>query len=199
MTIVVGHLWAVCYFVLHPYFSRKGRQDAIYHQRQAILRNSSSPVGTAWALLRMTWRWRKSSKSPHRILPFLGCLLVVTCGFTAATILSSWIARGSEVLLNGTNCGRPLHDGDAERDETLGDSFFYVWRAGPSGTPLAGCVQRCLRRDPYVLYEWFAGGTLQLRRLAHEKFGVGPWSHCNDDSLPLLNSAASPRRFIRRR
>ncbi len=124
MTIVVGHLWAVCCFVLHLCFSRKGPQDAIYHQRQVILRNSSSPAGTAWSLHRMSWRWRKSSKSPRRILPFLGCLIALICGFTAATIFSSRVARGSDVLLDGTYCGRPLDGGDTEGDETLRETFY---------------------------------------------------------------------------
>jgi hypothetical protein len=36
----------------------------------------------------------------------------------------------------------------------------------------------------YATLEWFATGTLQLQRLAHEGLGYGKWSKC-DDEIPI--------------
>jgi hypothetical protein len=40
---VASRFWRILCFILHLYYSTSKPEDAIYHQRQVILRNSSSP------------------------------------------------------------------------------------------------------------------------------------------------------------
>ncbi|KAK4160457.1 hypothetical protein QBC43DRAFT_359640 [Cladorrhinum sp. PSN259] len=50
-------------------------------------------------------------------------------------------------------------------------------------------VQKRLKRNPYSLLEWYATGTLQLQRMAHEELGVGAWSQ-GDETIPVSRDNA---------
>jgi hypothetical protein len=109
---VASRFWSILCFILHLYYSTSKPEDAIYHQRQVILRNSSSPDTGLVSLFRLLWSWSShhstETRKPWSRL-FLVLLLAICCisGFTAAGGFSSQIssAPGNEVLIIGDQCG----------------------------------------------------------------------------------------------
>lgn len=106
IAFVAVRFWIILCFALHRFYSTSHAQDAIYHQRQAILRNSSSPEHGIRLLLQLLLTGRRSKK-PFR--PVFAAFLAVfcICAFTVAGGFSSRIptAIGNEVLLKSVNCG----------------------------------------------------------------------------------------------
>ncbi|KAL9618307.1 MAG: hypothetical protein Q9160_006957 [Pyrenula sp. 1 TL-2023] len=87
-----------------------GGKDGLYHQRQAILRNTLDERTALTNFIRILWSWRRKAHRPfRRIFPLVALSAVVTVGFTVASIFSSKInsAMGSEVLLSSPECGTP--------------------------------------------------------------------------------------------
>ncbi|KAJ8127569.1 hypothetical protein O1611_g6069 [Lasiodiplodia mahajangana] len=80
-------------------------RDALYHQRQAIIRNSSSAAGTVLTLIDLIWAWRKATKSWLRVLPLLLLTALTAISLAVASLFAARIATGSEVLLTGSGCG----------------------------------------------------------------------------------------------
>lgn len=106
---VASRLWKMLCFAIHTCRSRRGGQDAIYHQRQVVLRNSSSPDSGLFSLLQLLWAWRRSSaKTLVHVLPLLILALLFIVAFTLAGGYSSRITSvaGNEVLLKGDGCAR---------------------------------------------------------------------------------------------
>ena len=109
ITFVGTCFWKIISFIAHQYFSREDAQDAIYHQRQVIFRNSNSSAAGLWMLLRMLWAWRRHDRaSPFKRIFFsllLGFFTLST--FLVAGIFSSRVATstGGEVLISSLNCG----------------------------------------------------------------------------------------------
>ncbi|KAI0508646.1 hypothetical protein F5B22DRAFT_638534 [Xylaria bambusicola] len=101
--------WRILCFVFHRYYSTPLPQDAIYHQHQAILRNSSSPEDGINLLLRLLW---ESRHSKGRLRP-LSTATVATCCLTVFTIAGGFSSRistgiGNEVLISSNHCGSSL-------------------------------------------------------------------------------------------
>jgi hypothetical protein len=100
--------WSIVAFAAHQAQSRQGSQSAVYHQRQAILRNSGTSATACLKLSRLLWAWGK--RSPASVTK--GTLFSLTMGlitfgaFAAAGIFSSRVAstRGGEMLLIGEKC-----------------------------------------------------------------------------------------------
>ncbi|KAK8117983.1 uncharacterized protein PG998_006264 [Apiospora kogelbergensis] len=104
---VASRLWKMLCFAFHNCASKRGAQDAIYHQRQVILRNSTSPDSSLLSLLALVWAWRRlQSNALGRLFPLLLFAFLFIVGFTIAGGYSSQItsAAGDEVLINGNNC-----------------------------------------------------------------------------------------------
>ncbi|RDW62486.1 hypothetical protein BP5796_10788 [Coleophoma crateriformis] len=110
IAFVGSRFWNIICLILHRCYSTSESRDTIHHQRQVILRNSSSPDSGLVSLISLLWAWRKSgtkTKPYSRICPAIlwaiGCIAM----FTAATAFSSQISSsaGIEVLLNGNKCG----------------------------------------------------------------------------------------------
>jgi hypothetical protein len=100
--------WRICCFFLHRYLSSENARDALYHQRQAILRNANNTTSGAWALLRACWAWRRNNLAPYQcLLPSTVFAILMLMAFTLAGIFSSEVttSMGREVLLKGSNCG----------------------------------------------------------------------------------------------
>jgi hypothetical protein len=100
--------WTIMSFAIHQMLSRQTPQSAIYHQRQAILRNSDTTASALWRLTRMTWAWRRRARFTAlqpALLPLTMCLVTLSA-FIIAGIFSSRVAttRGGEVLVVGGNC-----------------------------------------------------------------------------------------------
>ncbi|KAF6819240.1 hypothetical protein CPLU01_13089 [Colletotrichum plurivorum] len=112
VTLVGTQVWRIACFALHNTFSHPTTpSDALYHQRQALLRNIADPAGGLVRLSNLLWSWRKDGKRPfRRILPLLFITIALAAGFALASGYSAKVALGNEVLLNGKNCGVQLQD-----------------------------------------------------------------------------------------
>lgn len=103
--------WRISCYLLHHHYSSEAPRDGLYHQQQAVLRNSANGVSGLWALGQIAWVWgRKTSNSriSGRIAPLI--LFTVAClsCFAVAGIMSSKIATstGSQVLVSSSRCGQ---------------------------------------------------------------------------------------------
>ncbi|KAF2271752.1 uncharacterized protein EI97DRAFT_427646 [Westerdykella ornata] len=110
--------WRIACFVLHRLLSNPTPQDGIYHQLQAILRNSAAAQDAAWSLGHVVWGWRvpaRFRKPFPRLFAIITFAIVVSVSFGVAGIFSSQITTdtANEVLLKGDNCG-PLEGNDVE-------------------------------------------------------------------------------------
>ncbi|KAK3317247.1 hypothetical protein B0T19DRAFT_488545 [Cercophora scortea] len=106
--LVSSRFWRIFCLAFHRYYSTPTPQDGLFHQRQAILRNSATPESSLLSLGQLYWAWRRSAqRALWRMLPTFIFALLSIIAFTAASGFSSRIstAIGNEVLLDGTNCG----------------------------------------------------------------------------------------------
>lgn len=148
---VASRFWRIFCLVLHRSYSTAHSRDAIHHQRQIVLRNSSSPESGLWSLFNIFWSYRWSSQRPkdksqqrlRRLFP--STLFAICCisAFTAAGGLSSQIStsRGNVVLLKGGQCGIPASP--APENYTLAfEAARYSSLAGQLGDA-QNYVQQC--------------------------------------------------------
>ena len=110
ITVVGTSFWRIVCFGLHFALSSDKPQHALYHQRQAILRNSSTGWDGFRSFSQSLWSWRKAGRHvlPYLLLPnFLAIMCSIL--FAVAGVFSSRIvkATGSRVLLRSSNCGMP--------------------------------------------------------------------------------------------
>ncbi|KAF2660683.1 hypothetical protein K491DRAFT_774588 [Lophiostoma macrostomum CBS 122681] len=99
--------WRISCFFIHRLLSTSAAEDALYHQRQAILRNSDTAFDGFWRLLETSYGWRKRDARPfRRLLPLCAYAFVIALCFAVAGIFSSRVTTDtvSEVLLTGKNC-----------------------------------------------------------------------------------------------
>jgi hypothetical protein len=133
ITFTGSCFWTIVSFTIHQILSRQGSQNAMYHQRQAILRNSDTSAAALWRLLRMTWSWRKwtLTATARHSLWSLALSLTTFIAFAIAGVFSSRVAtsRGGEVLVLGDKCA------------TLNDSLFTDENVGLTQTYLASRVK----------------------------------------------------------
>ena len=100
-------IWKIAAFGIYLCLSTDSHQDGLFHQRQAVLRNSSSADDAFWNLVTIAWAWRKSSSSTIRRLgPLALTSLIVGLAFALAGVFSAQVssAMGNAVLLTGTHC-----------------------------------------------------------------------------------------------
>ncbi|KAI9146956.1 hypothetical protein HJFPF1_12985 [Paramyrothecium foliicola] len=107
VTFVFSQLWRILYFVLFHFHSDGAGKDALHNQRQAVLRNASSPVAAAWTFFQLVNAWNKSrnARPLRRMLPMLIFSLLMAAALTVASTLSSQITAGNEVLIKSPGCG----------------------------------------------------------------------------------------------
>jgi len=83
--------WTIVSFIIHQNMSQKTLQGAVYHQQQAILRNSETSTAALWRLSKMSWTWRKIV--PSTLLRSVSLPLVLSlatfCAFSTAGVFSS--------------------------------------------------------------------------------------------------------------
>ncbi|KAJ4353322.1 uncharacterized protein N0V89_005050 [Didymosphaeria variabile] len=107
VTFAGTRLWRISCFFFHRGYSASGPQDGIYHQRQAVLKNSDNATAglISWYLLLRAWR--KIGHRPYRrMAPIALFTIMLAVSVAAASLLSSRIssAMGQEVLIRG-ECG----------------------------------------------------------------------------------------------
>jgi hypothetical protein len=114
-------LWRIIGFGYHRHFSSAQRQDGLYHQRQAILRNSDNANAALWDLTYLAWIWRRSPHSLKRLSPILASATISLLAFAVASLFSSQIAglTGSEVLISSPSCGLPWEGSVSTSDNLL--------------------------------------------------------------------------------
>lgn len=107
--------WRIACFAIHQTLSSDRSEDGLYHQRQAILRNSATDVVGLWNFLQTNWIWRRNASSPfRRILPLVAFSILNIAVFGIAGIFSSQVstAAGNEVLVSSPNCGHLITTAD---------------------------------------------------------------------------------------
>ncbi|KAH9908442.1 hypothetical protein F4778DRAFT_717254 [Xylariomycetidae sp. FL2044] len=115
IAFVATRIWRIICFALHRLYSTASPQDAMYHQRQAILRNSASPEDGARLLFELLWTNRRKPNRPSRgfLRPLFPAILALICApaFLLAGGYSSRVstAIGNEVLIKSANCGYLNH------------------------------------------------------------------------------------------
>lgn len=108
VTLVGTAFWRIACFAFHHYYCSKAPRDALYHQRQAILRNSANGASGLWRIGQIIWAWRRNNGRIYsRMLPLMSFTIVCLSAFAVAGIFSSKIATatGTEVLISSPNCG----------------------------------------------------------------------------------------------
>lgn len=109
--IVESHLWDVIRFLLHQSRVTQKPEDALYHQQQAVLRNSTSEPQSILRMIMLMWSWRSSAERAYtRSLPLIALISFHFAAFTAAGLFASRVVlSSSEVLIrdghDGTVCG----------------------------------------------------------------------------------------------
>ncbi|KAI0437014.1 hypothetical protein F4803DRAFT_540305 [Xylaria telfairii] len=106
VAFVTTRVWRIICYAFHRAYSTADPRDGIYHQRQTILRNSSSPEGGIQMLLQLLWA-NRHSEGWLRPLPAAVAATLCISTFTVAGGFSSRIssAVGNEVLIKPSNCG----------------------------------------------------------------------------------------------
>jgi hypothetical protein len=120
--------WTISRFLLHRYLSCESQSDGVYHQHQAILRNSRTAPHAVQETLRLMVAWRNRTRNLFfRLLPIciVACLISVgfavagqyarlqqrpSCNQCTTGIFSSQVTanQSNEVLLRGIGCGTSL-------------------------------------------------------------------------------------------
>ncbi|KAF2174991.1 hypothetical protein K469DRAFT_680630 [Zopfia rhizophila CBS 207.26] len=81
--------------------------DGVYHQHQAILRNTESPLNSLWLFLRLSWAWRQHARRPwlrNAPLVVLAAIYAIAC-FLAGIFIPGRVIVGDEVLIQSSTCG----------------------------------------------------------------------------------------------
>ncbi|KAH7075062.1 hypothetical protein FB567DRAFT_183030 [Paraphoma chrysanthemicola] len=118
--------WSITSFLIHQMLSRRYPQNAIYHQKQAILRNADTSATALWRLTRLLWAWRRRGLIRKRLAWPLTVSLIMSIAFAVAGVFSSRVAitRGGEVLLVGDKCASL--NASLFTPETLGMGQSYL-------------------------------------------------------------------------
>ncbi|KAK8108513.1 cytochrome p450 protein [Apiospora sp. TS-2023a] len=109
---VVSRLWRAFAMLFHQYYSTSEPRDAIHHQRQVLLRSSSSPESSLKPFAHLIWKWQGTGKRPWlRVFPAAILSFLCICIATVAGGYSSKISTAGEVLLKGDTCEIPSPPG----------------------------------------------------------------------------------------
>ncbi|GAW24524.1 hypothetical protein ANO14919_141110 [Xylariales sp. No.14919] len=161
ITYVATRTWRILWFVFHRYYSTTKAQDALYHQCQAILRNSSSPEGGLRQLMQVA-KVNWGSRSIIRPLAIATAAMVCTATFTVAGGFSSRVSTsvGSEVLIRSANCGVLNQPGYEDTDQWADPLPYEAERLNNA----ANYAQQC--------YSDSSSGLLDCRRFITQQISV---------------------------
>jgi hypothetical protein len=134
VTIGASCLWVVIAFILHQVIVTEKNTDHIGLQHQVILRNSPSPLGTLWELVKVciAWRRTKARRLTRRSLAVAIPALLVWGTFTAASILVANVASKSfgqiQVLIEQNDCGFWQYEDNGFNRSTVDGSIGAKFR-----------------------------------------------------------------------
>ena len=102
-----SHLWGALRYIIHQFRATPHSKDGLSHQVQATLNNTSSDAGMLWDLIKLTWAWRRASRSAlARCLPLMMVATFHIVAFAIAGIFSSQVTTvGDEALVQSQYCG----------------------------------------------------------------------------------------------
>lgn len=123
VAVVGTNFWRISCFIFHYAYSTESPRDALYHQRQAILRNAANTTSGITSLFLVFNAWRKARPGNQsqaavqlyrRILPLLAFSCLALVAFAVASTFLSRISTITEnsVLLSGDNCGMLIASGN---------------------------------------------------------------------------------------
>ncbi|ENI08048.1 hypothetical protein COCC4DRAFT_20941 [Bipolaris maydis ATCC 48331] len=142
-------VWKVTRFLVYANESTLGKQDGVYHQRQAILRNQSLALDAVLDLCRLSYAWRGRAKgSQQRILPVILIASAISVVSIAAGIFSSRILTNSnqEVLIAGRHCG--MYSNPIDQGSSYGPAMLYL-------------SQKSVDAFRYAMHCYHGGSTVQ--------------------------------------
>ena len=126
VTVAGAACWRILCFIIHQARAKEGaKSDALYHQQQAILRNSTTPGSAAWQVSQVAWSWKGIAKNPViRNLPIILLAVLNMSLFGLAGVFSAEIAKaaGNETLIRSTNCGTMISDDSSSNFAQAKDS-----------------------------------------------------------------------------
>lgn len=106
LTVVGTRFWRIACFALHQILLSKDTHDGLYHQRQAVLCNSSSATSALTTLVKLSWAWRSIAERPYRrTIPIVAFAVLCIPAITVTGVFSSRISLGGEVLISSPGCG----------------------------------------------------------------------------------------------
>ncbi|KAI1128616.1 hypothetical protein F5Y10DRAFT_291899 [Nemania abortiva] len=163
IAFVGSRFWRIACLCAHRLHSSEKPENAIYHQRQIILRNTASADSGLVQLLQLIWAWRHSIPLLQSILPAFFMAIFCVVAFTIAGGFSSQIASsvGTEVLLNGTDCGyiskrtiSQFTESTVAYGERMGkNALNYVQQCYYNSNSLTDCSNFVTKRIPITVDE----------------------------------------------
>ncbi|KAI0839896.1 hypothetical protein F5Y06DRAFT_286321 [Hypoxylon sp. FL0890] len=108
VAFVASRFWRIFCLIFHRWYSTSDPQDAIHHQRQITLRNSSTAESGLWSFVCIMYAWRRAPIK--RLLCVLPPILLAVSSLVAFTIAGGYSATisttmGDEVLIQSPSCG----------------------------------------------------------------------------------------------
>ena len=107
ISVVGSSLWNLLRFLVHQVRSTAEPRDALHHQQQAVLANSTTATGAALKLVFLPSTWKDKVENVYRRSMGLAALaLIQVTMIICAGLFSSRIAQSSNgfVLISGDNC-----------------------------------------------------------------------------------------------
>jgi len=101
------HFWGIISFIVHQSRADTRSRDGLYHQQQAILRNSPTDMNALAQFLKVAWHWREATNgslrrsAPLGALALIHFLLFYVAGLSSSTVIGS----SDVVLLRSDRCG----------------------------------------------------------------------------------------------
>ncbi|KAI0817298.1 hypothetical protein GGR55DRAFT_11801 [Xylaria sp. FL0064] len=183
IAFVTTRVWRIICFVFHRIYSTADPRDAIYHQRQTIFRNSSSPESGIQMLLWLLWA-NRHSKGWLRPLPAAIVAILCISIFTVAGGFSSRIstAVGNEVLIDTSNCGY------MPTAESVNSPSFYGLAANEATiiNSAANYAQQCYSSKNTGLLDCNRFAMQQVAKIIDSQAGCPFKSHvCRNESANL--------------
>lgn len=150
VAIAGGALWRITAFIIHQLRAGQGVQDGLYHQQQAILRNTSSPSAALWQFTKLSYFWRQSAQRPvWRSILFSFLALLNLAVLAALSVFSAQLTRmnSNETLILSDNCGL-YTPGNGTDSASL---HAHVRKELRDGILAAEYARACYGSDPHTL------------------------------------------------
>ncbi|PHH78897.1 hypothetical protein CDD82_2769 [Ophiocordyceps australis] len=129
--LIGASFWRILVLLIHRLYSTPAPRDALHHQRQVLLRNSSTAPTSLWAFVRLWWAWRsRARRIISRTLPVILCAVFCIFAFAVASGFSSKISTGigNAVLLKASRCGPVLFFSPQKNVDEVSAFWVYLTR-----------------------------------------------------------------------